>query len=144
MSGNESFLKMQMAIGTGEQVRELDSYHFSFSLPCYLSPHPCRACWQELINLFMGWTELAPIIQGVELLNGGNKRLYPLPTSHSLPSFQDSMKLCPICTCNSCIQLGRGKTTQVSCERNMVCCQMPHLNTGLIAAAFAMKNKLRM
>ncbi len=77
--GNECFLKMQMPLAEGKQVRELDSDHFSFSLPCYLSPHPCRACWQELINLFMGWTELAPIIQGVELLNGGNKRLYPLP-----------------------------------------------------------------
>lgn len=73
------FWKCRWPLAEGKQVRELYSYHFSFSLPCYLSPHPCRACWQELINLFMGWTELAPIIQGVELLNGGNKRLYPLP-----------------------------------------------------------------
>lgn len=79
ISGNEFFWKCRWPLAEGKQARELDSYHFSFSLPCYLSPHPCRACWQELINLFMGWTELAPIIQGVELLSGGNKRLYPLP-----------------------------------------------------------------
>lgn len=89
MSRNECFLKMQMPIAEGKQVRELDCDHFSFSLPCYLSPHPCRACWQELINLFMGWTELAPIIQGVELLNGGNKRLYPL-------SICPPVTLCPV------------------------------------------------
>lgn len=73
------FWKCRWPLAERKQARKLDSYHFSFSLPCYLSPHPCRACWQELINLFMGWTELAPIIQGVELLSGGNKRLYPLP-----------------------------------------------------------------
>lgn len=73
------FWKCRWLLADGKQVRELDSYHFSFSLPCYLSLRPCRACWQELINLFMGWTELASIIQGVELLNGRNKRLYPLP-----------------------------------------------------------------
>lgn len=56
---------------------------------------PCKACWQELINLFMGWTELAPIIQGVELLNGGNKRLYPLPIC---PPFT----LCPVFSIPRC------------------------------------------
>lgn len=89
ISGNDCFWKCRWPLANGEQVRELDSYHFSFSLPCYLSPHPCRACWQELINLFMGWTELASIIQGVELLNGGNKRLYPLPIC-------PSVCLCPV------------------------------------------------
>ena len=115
--GNECFLKMQMPLAGGKRVGELVSYHFPFPLPCYLSPHPCRACWQELINLFMGWTELAPIIQGVERLNGGNKRLYPLPIcpAVTLPSFQDSMKLFPICACNSCIQqsLGEKNKTEI-------------------------------
>lgn len=96
VSGNECFLKMQMPLAGGKQVRELDSDHFSFSLACYLLPHPCRAYWQEQINPFMGWTELAPIIQGVELLNGGNKRLYPLPIC-------SPVSLCPVfgipCSC---------------------------------------------
>lgn len=96
VSGNECFLKMQMPLAVGKQVRELDSNHFSFSLACYLLPHPCRAYWQEQINPFMGWTELAPIIQGVELLNGGNKRLYPLPIC-------SPVSLCPVfripCSC---------------------------------------------
>lgn len=92
VSGNECVLKMQMAPAEGKQVRELDCGHFffspPFSLPCYLLPHPCRAYWQEQIKLFMAWTELAPIIQGMELLNGWKEKTLStahLPTCHSEP-----------------------------------------------------------
>lgn len=99
------FEKCRWLLAEGKQVRELDSNHFSFSLPCYLSSHPCRPRWQPLINLFMGWTELAPIIQGLERLNGGNKRLYPLPICPPVtccPVFEIPWSQTPICACNSC------------------------------------------
>lgn len=70
-----------MVTGGGGKDRGLESYHFSFSLPCYLPAHRCPACWQEMINLFLGWTELAPIIQGVEI-----KDFIQCPSAH--PSLQ--------------------------------------------------------